>query len=149
MLAAMVEWRIERFQFGMTRTMGRLMVNGKRVCDVLEDTDRGLRQDMPLAEITAKKVPGQTAIPHGRYHLCFAYSPKFGRDIMTIEGIPGFEGIRIHAGNTEADTEGCPLLGMRNGNSCLRNSRKCVEKVEDMLLEAGGEAMLTILPVFN
>lgn len=124
------------------------MIGGKRVCDVLEDTDRGLRQDMPLAEITAKKIAGQTAIPHGRYHLCFAYSPKFGRDMMTIEDVPGFDGIRIHAGNTEADTEGCPLLGMR-WNTSLRDSRKCIEKVEDMLLEAGGEAMLTILPVFN
>lgn len=144
----MVEWRIERYDFRVGKTFGRLLIDGKQVCDVLEDCDRSLRQDMPTDEIAKRKVPGFTAIPHGRYRVDFAYSPRFERDMMTIHDVPGFVGVRIHAGNTERDTEGCPLLGVRNGE-ILKNSRKTVEHVEDMLRQAGGKAILTIVADFD
>ena len=101
-------------------TIGRLYVNGVRVCDTLEDTDRGLKQQMPLAEVQARKVYGQTAIPTGAYDLLMTYSPKFaakswakpynGR-LPLVNGVPGFSGVRIHPGNTAADTLGCILVG--------------------------------------
>ena len=47
-------------------TISRLYVNGELFgCNTLEDTDRGLSQDMQLEEIKKKKVYGQTAIPIG------------------------------------------------------------------------------------
>ena len=47
-------------------THGRLYVDeGGFLCWTLEDEDRGLRQDMPLAQIKARKVKGATAIPKG------------------------------------------------------------------------------------
>jgi len=39
-----------------TYTIGKLYVDDKYFCDTIEDKDRGLRQDMSLAEIKQKKV---------------------------------------------------------------------------------------------
>ena len=53
-------------------TISRIYVNGMLFgCNALEDTDRGLRSDMPLSEIKAKKVYGQTAIPSGEYECAY------------------------------------------------------------------------------
>jgi hypothetical protein len=57
------------------------------------------------------KKPGVTAIPTGRYRLIVDYSQRFQKNMPHILHVSGFEGIRIHAGNTHVDTEGCPLLG--------------------------------------
>ena len=60
-------------------TIGRLIVDGKRVCDTLEDTDRGLQQKMSFEEIKQIKVHGETAIPTGEYKIDLkTVSPRFG-----------------------------------------------------------------------
>lgn len=101
-------------------TIGRLYIDGAYFCDTLEDTDRGLKQSMPLWEIEQKKVYGQTAIPTGKYDLLMTYSPKFatkswakpynGR-LPLVNNVQGFSGVRIHPGNTASDTLGCILVG--------------------------------------
>ena len=59
-------------------TISRLYVNGELFgCNTLEDTDRGLRQDMHLEEIKNKKVYGHTAIPSGSYDCVYTYSNRF------------------------------------------------------------------------
>ena len=94
-----------------TYTIGKLYINGQYVCDVLEDTDRGLTNTMSLADIKAKKVYGKTAIPTGTYTVNWTYSNKFKKYLPIILNVPGFEGIRIHSGNVPDDTYGCLLLG--------------------------------------
>ena len=56
-------------------------------------------------------MPSQTAIPLGRYRLSITPSARFKEDLPLLADVPGFEGIRIHAGNTHEDTEGCLLVG--------------------------------------
>jgi Family of unknown function (DUF5675) len=51
------------------------------------------------------------AIPAGTYALTIRISPKHGRLIPHVEGVPGFSEIEIHVGNQAKDTEGCTLVG--------------------------------------
>lgn len=113
---------LTRHEHRPDRTFGRLGLTyegdtePRPFCDTLEDVDRGLEAAMPLAEIRAAKVPGRTAIPTGEYTLRVARSPKRGRDVVWVDGVPGFRAIQIHAGDGPEDSDGCPLLGRLNGD---------------------------------
>lgn len=137
---------IIRRYFNVSSTVGELLVDGKFFCHTLEDRDRGLTQYDRLTTIRDTKVPGQTAIPRGRYTVRFTYSPRFGRETLQVTDVPGFEGIRIHAGNTADDTEGCILLGDRAGEGRVKNSRKRVRELEALLRQSGEtEWTLTVI----
>jgi hypothetical protein len=90
-------------------TIGDLFVQGHedRFCYTLEDRIR----EIPGRPVEQWKIKGETAIPAGRYLVTLENSPRFGPDTITINAVAGFTGVRVHAGNDDADTEGCPLLG--------------------------------------
>jgi hypothetical protein len=73
----------------------------------LEDAVR----EVPGAPVAGWKKSGVTAIPTGRFRVIIDHSEHFQKDLPHILNVPGFEGVRIHSGNTIADTEGCPLVG--------------------------------------
>ena len=104
-------------------TIGELHVNGKPECFTLEDLDRGLSSDMPLKSIQLKKVKAKTAIPTGRYQVVVDFSTRFKKQLPLLLNVPGFGGIRIHSGNTSADTEGCILVGTEKSKDFVGNSR--------------------------
>lgn len=110
-------------------TFGKLYVNNVYQCETLEDTDRKL-------ESGGKKIAGETAIPRGEYKLVIDWSNRFKKEMMHVLDVPQFEGIRIHAGNTNADTEGCVLLGTGRANGWLLNSRVAVSRVFEMVEKA-------------
>jgi len=97
-------------------------------CHTLEDTDRGLKKDMPIAGIQAIKVPAKTAIPYGKYEVVVSFSNRFKKMLPLLIGVPGFEGIRIHAGNTDADTEGCILVGLGKSFDSITQSRSAMSR---------------------
>ncbi len=117
-------------------SIGILYINGQRICETLEDTDRGLRSDMPLATIKQLKVKGQTAIPTGTYQVTITYSPKFKKMLPLLTGVPGYDGIRIHSGNRAKDTEGCILCGRNTEVGMVTNSRYWTNKVIAMIEDA-------------
>jgi len=100
-----MQLELERKEFFNDRTIGGFYINGVWYCYSLEDADRNL-------ESGGVKIPKQTAIPRGNYKVIRDYSNRFQREMPHILNVPQFEGIRIHAGNTPVDTEGCILLGM-------------------------------------
>ena len=126
-------------------TMGRLYINNVFICHSLEDQIR----EVPGQPVEQWKVKGKTAIPAGTYRVTLEYSPRFGVDTPTIHGVPGFVGIRMHAGNVHEDTEGCILLGMQATDCSLigGTSRPAVRVVKQELLEArerGEQLIITI-----
>ncbi len=104
-----MEILLQRDTFTDKSTIGKLYIDGRFECYVLEDKDRGLKSDMPLSEINSKKVYGETAIPYGKYEIKVTMSNRFKKDLPILLNVPGYEGIRIHTGNTDADTHGCLL----------------------------------------
>jgi hypothetical protein len=107
-----------------TYSIGKLYIDGVYECDVLEDTDRGLDDKMPLEEIIKKKKYGTTAIPTGTYEVQITYSPKYKKLMPLIMNVKGYSGIRIHAGNSAKDTLGCLLVGKNKEVGKVLESRK-------------------------
>ena len=126
-------------------TIGRMYIDGVFFCNTLEDTDRGLMQGMSVGEIMNAKIAGSTAIPIGDYKLTRTYSQRFKKMMPQVMNVKGFSGVRIHAGNTAKDTEGCPLVGDNTIKGQLTNSRKRYTKFDTMLQVAGGTADLHIV----
>lgn len=116
-------------------TIGRMSLNEVYFCDTLEDTDRGLNAAMSVDEILAKKVKAETAIPTGKYDVILTFSPRFKRVLPLLLSVKGYEGVRIHAGNTAEDTEGCLLVGENKIKGQVLNSRATLEKLMSVLLE--------------
>lgn len=117
-----------------TYTIGVLLIDGIRFCETCEDADRGLRKEDTLAKIRSVKVPGETAIPLGTYEVRMdIVSPKYsqvawykslcGGKMPRIMGVPGFEGILIHPGNSALDSLGCILPGRNTVKGGLTQSR--------------------------
>lgn len=117
------KWRKKGYSIGIFK------IDGERVCESLEDEDRGLTDAMNEHEIHAKKKYGITAIPTGRYQVAWTYSPRFNKYLPLVQGVTGFEGIRIHSGNRAKDTEGCILLGRNTEVGMVTNSRYWTNKV--------------------
>lgn len=115
-------------------TIGTLYIDGIRECHTLEDKDRRL-------EDGGVKVYGETAIPRGIYGAVINFSQRFKQPMPQILNVPGFEGIRIHPGNTAEDTHGCILVGVGIGQDKLYNSRQAYERLFNKLeaAEALGE----------
>jgi hypothetical protein len=126
--------KLRRFEFDTNYTIGKLYIDDVYFCFTLEDKVRP----------TGEKVDGQTAIPYGTYSVIIDHSNRFNRDLPHVLNVPGFEGIRIHTGNTDADTEGCILLGTTwAGKDFIGNSKFAFDPFFEKL-KAAGKATLTI-----
>lgn len=102
---------------GPVATIGRMVIDGQHACYTCEDVVRPLGQ----------KIAGETAIPEGRYRVVVSHSQRFGRALPLLLDVPWFTGVRIHPGNTAADTEGCILPGLSHTDSTVGRSRVAFE----------------------
>ena len=102
-----IELTLRRIVLQSSWTLGILWMQTKPELFVLEDAVR----EQAGVPVESWKLPGVTAIPTGRYRVIIDYSDHFGKDLPHVLGVPGFDGIRIHPGNTPLDTEGCLLVG--------------------------------------
>ena len=116
-----------RFEYGQNYTVSRLYVEGVYQCYILEDVVRA----------PGVKVAGATAIPAGKYTVIVDFSDHFQKDLPHILNVPMFDGIRIHSGNTDLDTEGCLLVGMGwGGGDSVSNSRVAFDALFSKLQKA-------------
>lgn len=159
-------------------TIGHISINGERriislknpdtgiieqkAVDVIEDTDRGLRQGMPLAEIKSKKVYGETAIPTGRYKLSLdfpsqkylskavsdPYYRHFDGFMPRLLNVPGYEGILVHPGTDQKSSLGCLIVGLNTEVGKVTRSRDVFKALYDQILlpaqKNGEEVWITV-----
>jgi hypothetical protein len=128
-------------------TIGNLTdAKGVHIAFILEDKDRGLHSGMSLSEIAGIKVHGKTAIPTGRYRIVKTMSNRFKRMLPLLENVPGYAGIRIHAGNKAEDTEGCLLPGRIKSLDFVGESRPAFTEVDAWIDSAlkKGDVFITV-----
>jgi hypothetical protein len=130
-------FRLTRFGLVNEATPGFLTIEGRFLCWTLEDRVR----EQVGVPVEQWKVPGKTAIPVGTYPLRVTWSPRFKTMLPHVDQVPGFSGVRIHAGNTVEDTEGCILVGLRRDGDRVWDSRIAL----DQLLQRLGNAVHTLL----
>lgn len=108
-----MELTLKRVLFSNDGTIG-VLINGNRpICLTLE------RDWLDNAK-------GLSCIPEGSYLCVLGDHPKHGTT-YEVTNVPGRDAILIHSGNTEADTEGCILIGNQygliNGALAVLNSK--------------------------
>lgn len=128
---------LKRKWFSMESSIGELSIDGLAFkCFTLEDPVRdGL------------KIYGRTAIPDGTYEVDITMSARFKRFMPILRNVPGFEGIRIHTGNTARNTEGCILVGRTRGLDWIGRSRDAYDELFAILtaaLDSGERVFITI-----
>jgi hypothetical protein len=138
---------LKRTTFTKESTIGELFVDGVFECYVCEDPVRA----------SGVKIYGKTAIPAGEYRLRVTYSNRFRRLLPLLVNAPGGTirfgqnliddcGVRIHSGNTAADTEGCLLVGLDKKVDFIGRSRDAFSRFFPRLQDAvaAGPVTLTI-----
>lgn len=123
---------LERVQCTPDATIGSLSVDGAWLCWTCEDAVR----EVPGQPVGTWKVPGKTAIPAGTYEVGVTMSQRFGRPLPLLLAVPGFTGIRIHPGNTAADTEGCILPGLTRAGQSVGLSRRAFDQIFPLIRDA-------------
>lgn len=125
-------------------TISNLTIDGEWFCNVLEDTDRNLDDSMSIEKIKSLKKPSITAIPRGTYEVSLDItSPKYSKipfykelcngKLPRLLYVKGFDGILIHAGNTDKDTSGCLLVGQNKVKGQVINSRETFKALYKLL----------------
>lgn len=138
-----MQMELERLQLDPDVTIGALYVDGDFQCWVLEDPVR----EVPGQPVSSWKVHGKTAIPFGRYDVTITPSQRFKRDLPLLLRVPGFDGIRIHPGNTTADTEGCLLPGLERHGKSVARSRAAFDSLFSLIRSAfirGEQILITV-----
>ena len=115
-----------------TPTTGELLIEGEHFCYTLEDP-------------WINNAPNISCIPEGQYFVKLLYSPHFGRPYPHILGVPGRTGILIHSGNTDADTQGCILVGdHRDENIIWGGLNGAYPRFLEWFASIGNEAEVTV-----
>jgi len=94
------------------------------------------------------KIPAITAIRAGTYKVIINYSNRFKKHLPLLLDVPEFKGVRIHSGNTAADSEGCILIGTTRNKDGVGNSRVAMDVLMEALskhIAGGGNVTIEIV----
>ena len=132
---------IKRFEYGTNYTIGKFYIDGVYHCFTLEDAVR----EVEGQPVESWKIKGETAIPKGTYKVVLDFSTHFQKTLPHILNVPGYEGVRIHQGNTDKDTEGCILLGSTwGGGNFIGGSAIAFKPVLAMLADSPLETQIQV-----
>lgn len=118
--------QVVRYLLEKEYTMGKLYIDDTFICDTLEDTYRG-------QDLNGTKVYGQTCIPCGTYKVAMTMSNRFKTVLPEILDVPFFTGIRIHNGNVAEQTDGCILVGKKEKDGFVGNSKATLKYLVNAL----------------
>lgn len=144
--------RLERYRDNGLCTFGRLSIDNKFKFYVIEDPVR----EIIGVKVDIWKIPKVTAIPStdwtGRpYRLKIDYSPRFRRNMVTVLDVPGFAGIRVHAGIDQNHTEGCLIIGQKVNKLGIvpGTSAQAVQEFFDIVMQAENDGKKPVLYIEN
>ncbi len=145
---------VDRIYKSQSYTIGKLYVDGKYICDTLEDADRGLSDSMPIEEIHSKKIYGITAIPTGTYKITMSvvsnkfkdrsWARPYDGKLPRLCNVKGYDGVLIHVGNRDKDSLGCILVGENKQKGMLVNSVNSFNKLMNILVNTDDEIFIEI-----
>lgn len=141
-----MELILKRIALRSEYTIGKLYVDGEYVADTIEDTVRDLDKNGKFANGEVK-IPGKTAIPYGRYEITmkvkspkysnfskYSWAKKYDGYLPRLLNVPHFDGVLIHVGNSELDSEACVLVGENKVVGKVINSVNTFRKLMDEYL---------------
>lgn len=118
-----MEVRVRRIALKDTYTIGKMYIDGKYVCDVLEDKVRDINKN-GVFDNGETKVVGRTAIPYGTYEITmdvkstkfsdfeqYPWAKEYDGYLPRLTNVPLFVGVLLHVGNSDVDSSGCLLVG--------------------------------------
>ena len=109
----MMDIRIVRDVFTSNAIRGRLFVDGSFQCFTCENLIK--------------------SIPDGKYFLKYTFSSRFKRFLPEVYPTSGRSGIRIHAGNSFKDSQGCILVGQTYRGTCVYSSCLALARLCSMI----------------
>ena len=124
---------VNRVYLKKTYTIGNFSIGDRFFCNTLEDIVRDLNKDGDLTDYGEMKIPGETAIPYGRYPVIVTYSPKLKKELPLILDVKHFTGIRIHKIATSKGTDGCVGIGINTSPGRLTDGEKYEKKLVSIL----------------
>ena len=110
---------VQRVTYTNESVQGKMSLDGEFECYTLEPP---------------RKPPGQPkpfCVPAGVYRYRVGPSNHFGRNVVFVDNIPGFDDVEVHPGNFPTDTHGCCLVGKTEGPNFVGHS----DEEFDALLE--------------
>ena len=130
--------QVRKFK-GDKYTISDFYINNVKICNICEDPVRVLidkNKDGDFNDAGEGKIYGDTAIPAGKYEVVITYSNRFKKYLPLLLNVPGYEGIRIHPGNSAVDTHGCLLPGINDVQGKVSNSVKYFTLIFDKISNA-------------
>ena len=110
------------------QTNGTMYIDGQPFCSTIEPPHgyaSGNNTSSQVSDNNTSSFRGaggiKGCVPKGWYRVRVTYSPKFKRPLPLLYMVPGFEGIRIHAGLRVENTQGCICVGVRANEERLTN----------------------------
>lgn len=139
-----MELKLTRVQKTEKYTLGVISIEGRS--ETFPTVENKVRED-------GIKVPGETAIPAGRYKITLdIVSPKFSQYPFYMEvcegklprllDVPNFSGILMHCGRNETQSDGCIITN--DYNAPLERSKTYYKALYAILKSATDDMYITI-----